>query len=273
MKAALRQLLSSKPFQKRLVKFLVHPVTILAFVMGLAGLVVLSGRPVWAFPSSYPPYPAESEAPWPTLDATEVVNYGGPTEFVEGDVRITVSAPSRERSAVTQVWVDDALVFDTATAHPEDWFPFGARAFYTDLTGDGRKDILIYSSVGGNGLGAPLEVADLLIRRADGTFRNSSFMAFAAVPGDFADLDGDGRYEMLWVHFYFEGGHSYWVYRVVQVEDSGLRLNDALAEEFPKIIWFTNKPNDQPTQRLSQAERQRLIQQSTSWWTTEYQGD
>ncbi len=86
-------------------------------------------------------------------------------------------------------------------------------------------------------------------------------------PGlDFIDINGDGRYEMLWVHYFFEGEHSYWVYRVVEITDEGLRLNDTLLSDFPKIIWFTEKPNDQPTRRLTLAEREDLIRQSTAQW-------
>ena len=56
------------------------------------------------------------------------------------------------------------------------------------------------------------------------------------------------------------------VYRVVEITDDGLRLNDALLAGFPKIIWFTEKPNDQPTQRLTMSEREHLIRQSTARW-------
>jgi hypothetical protein len=171
---------------------------------------------------------------------------------------------------VTEIRVNNQPIFDTASAHPNLYFQFGSRVFYADLTGDGRKDILVYSYPGGNGLGAHIEIADLLIAKADGQFAHTTFEGFAAGPEDFVDVDGDGRYEMLWVNYYFEGEHSYWVYRVAEIGNDGLRLNDQLIPNFPKIIWFTEKPNDEPTQILSAAERENLIYRSTAKWQETY---
>lgn len=239
-------------------------------IVRLVVLTFLYPAMVLAYPESHPPFPVGKPVPYAALKAEPVLNYHAEAPFENGELRISTSAERDKVGRVTEVRVNNRRIFDMASAHPDLYFQFGSRVFYTDLTGDGRKDILVYSYPGGNGLGAHIEIADLLIAKPDGQFAHTTFEGFAAGPEDFMDVNGDGRYEMLWVNYYFEGAHSYWVYRVVEVADDGLRLNDQLIPEFPKIIWFTEKPNDQPTQKLSAAEREDLIIQSTAKWQEAY---
>jgi hypothetical protein len=224
-----------------------------------------------AYPERWPPFPAGESAPYPMLKAEPVVGYNARfSPFEEAPVRIRTSPRQDGYGRVTEVLVSGRRIFDTQTAHPDARFEFGSRVFYVDLTGDGLKDIMIYSYPGMVGLGSQEEIADLLIQRQDGSFRHATFEAIYADHADFVDVNRDGRFEMLWSYYYFEGNHSYWVYRVVEITDDGLRLNDALLADFPKIIWFTEKPNDQPTQRLTMSERQHLISQSTTRWQETY---
>ncbi len=218
---------------------------------------------------SHPPFPLGKLAPYPTLHAKPVIDYNVPAEFQNGELRIETMKVTDDQ-VTTRLSVGTKVLLDTAKESPGMPTPIGSRVFYTDLTGDGRKDILIYSSPEGNGLGAEIELADLLIAKTDGTYRHITFEAYAAGPEDFIDVNGDGRYKMLWVNYYFEGGHSYWVYRVVEIGDDGLRLNDQLIPDFPKIIWFTEKPYDKSAHQLTSAEREDLILQSTAKWQETY---
>ena len=239
-------------------------------VRGLLGLLLatISLISVHAYPSTHPPFPFKTKAPYRSLSVKPVIDYNYPATFTDGDLRIETAKVSEDQ-VTTRVSVGVKVLLDTAKDSPDLPAPDGSRVFYTDLTGDGRKDILVYAYPGSNGLGASIEVADLLIAQPDGTYYHESFEAYAASPQDFIDVNGDGRYEMLWVNYYFEGDHSYWVYRVVEIGDDGLRLNDQLIPDFPKIIWFTEKPNDQPTQKLTLAEHEDLIRQSTAKWQGE----
>lgn len=230
------------------------------------GCSILIAQEASAYPESHPPFPAGKPVPYPSLRAEPVLDYRTETPFEEGPLRISTSPERDKVGRVIEVRVNNQLIFDTASAHPDLYFQFGSRVFYTDLNGDGLKDILIYSYPGSVGLGAYIEIADLLIARPDGQYTHATFEGFAAGPQDFLDVNGDGNYEMLWVNYFFEGDHSYWVYRIVQISNDGLRLNDQLIPDFPKIIWFTEKPNDKPTQRLTAAEREDLIHQSTARW-------
>ncbi len=239
---------------------------VVAAVALLISCSFLRSREASAYPESHPPFPAGKPIPYPSLKTEPVVDYHAEAPFEEGSVRISTSSERDKVGRVTEIRVNNQPIFDTASAHPDLYFQFGSRVFYTDLTGDGRKDILVYSYPGSVGLGAQIEIADLLIARPDGQFTHATFESFAAGPEDFMDVNGDGRYEMLWVNYFFEGEHSYWVYRVVEITDEGLRLNDILIPDFPKIIWFTEKPNDQSTQRLTAAQRENLIHQSTAKW-------
>ncbi len=242
----------------------------LRLVVAAVALLISCGflwsREASAYPESHPPFPAGKPTPYSSLKAESVLDYHVESPFEEGPVRISTSPERDKVGRVTEIRVNNQPIFDTASAHSDLYFQFGSRVFYTDLTGDGRKDILVYSYPGSVGLGAHIEIADLLIAKADGQFTHVTFEGFAAGPEDFVDVNGDGRYEMLWVNYYFEGGHSYWVYRVVEIGDDNLRLNDQLTPDVPKLIWFTEKPNDKPTQKLTIAEREDLIRQSTASW-------
>jgi hypothetical protein len=229
------------------------------------GCSVFVAQEVSAYPESHPPFPADNPVPYAALKAEPVLDYAE-GRFEDESLRISTSPERDKVGRVTEVRINNQPIFNTASAHPDLYFQFGSRVFFADLTGDGRKDILVYSYPGANGLGAFIEIADLLIARPNGQFTHTTFESFAAGPEDFLDVNGDGRYEMLWVNYYFEGDHSYWVYRIVEIGNDGLRLNDQLIPEFPKIIWFTEKPNDKPTQRLTAAEREDLIRQSTAKW-------
>lgn len=224
-----------------------------------------------AYPENYPPFPSDEPALYPALKADLILDYGAKSPFEEGPVRISNIPYWGKKGMVTEVRVKGRRIFNTHTAHSDIvLIPLGGRVFYTDLTGDGLKDILIYTWLGGVGLGSYDEMADLLIAQAGGSFKHITFETFAAGPEDFIDVNKDGHYEMLWVGLDIEGGHSYWVYRVVEIGEHDLRLNDALIPGFPKIIWYTKKPNDKPTQRLTAAEREELIQDSTASWLANY---
>ena len=242
----------------------------LSILVAVLILLTLGSHQTLAYMTSHPPFPFNKPVPYPTLKADTVVGYHAETPFEEGPVRISASPERDKTGQVTEIRVNNQVVFDTASANPGFYFQFSSRVFYVDLTGDNRKDFLILSYPGANGLGAWIEIADLLIAQADGTYKHVNFEAYAAGPEDFIDVNGDGRYEMLWVNYYFEGGHSYWVYRVVEIGNDGLRIDDQLIPDFPKIIWFTEKPNDKPTQRLIAAERENLIYQSTTKWQETY---
>ena len=244
--------------------------TVILVVVLLISCSFLVSQQVFAYPESHPPFPAGKPSPYPSLKAEPVVDYHLEAPFEEGPVRISTSPERDKVGRVTEVRVNNQRVFDTASAHPDFYFQFGSRVFYTDLTGDGRKDIIVYAYPGSNGLGASIELADLLIAKADGTYHHVSFEAYAAGSEDFIDINGDGLYEMLWVYYFFEGDHSYWVYRIVEIGDDGLRLNDQLIPNFPEIIWFTEKPNDKPTQKLTALQREELIRQSTARWQETY---
>ncbi len=203
------------------------------------------------------------------MQAKPVIDYDYPAQFTDGELHIETIKVA-EGQVTTRVSVGAKVWLDTAKESPNMPAPMGSRVFYADLTGDGRKDVLIYAYPGSNGLGGSIELADVLIAQPDGGFTHDSFEAYAAGPEDFIDVNGDGRYEMLWVNYYFEGDHSYWVYRVLEITDEGLRLKDELIPDFPKIIWFTEKPNDKLNHRLTAAERGDLIRQSTAKWHETY---
>lgn len=241
-------------------------------VIGLFAALLLAATPeCTAYPENYPPFRDAEPTRYPSLNAEPVLDYHASSPYEEGIIRISTSAEQEGVGRVTEVQVSGQRIFDTASVHPDLFLQSGSRVFYADVTGDGRKDILIYSYPGSVGIGSQIEIADLLIAQSDGGFIRTTFEAFAAGPEDFIDVNDDGRYEMLWVSYYqTDVPHSYWVYRLAEITDSGLRLNDGLAPGFPKVIWFTEKPNDRVADNLTAEERAALIQQSDEKWFSDY---
>lgn len=53
--------------------------------------------------------------------------------------------------------------------------------------------------------------------------------------------------------------HSFWAYVPYRFEGFNLVMERNHYPEFPKFIWFTYKPNSQPTNKLSSEEKMDYV--------------
>lgn len=135
-----------------------------------------------------------------------------------------------------------------------------------DFNGDGRNDLAIVVSSGGNGIASC---------RADVTFLLSGqrlpkpivVSGYCPRRDDFVDLRDDGRCQIVQTCFVFGYGepgkdgreHNYWVYSIFRVEDDRIVLDNTMVAGFPKWVMYTNQPNSAATNQLTDKQKTKLL--------------
>jgi hypothetical protein len=147
-----------------------------------------------------------------------------------------------------------------------DFPPAWLEVYWADLNADGKEDFVGKAFLGGNGtiLTFLCDVVFLLsngggyvVTTTEGLWSGFSY---------FVDLDGNGVCEFIHTAFVEGGhvkgrdgrGHSYWVYNVLSIRDGRLFVNNRLAPQFPKWIWYTHRPNHSATTQITPSQ-QRLL--------------
>jgi hypothetical protein len=116
-----------------------------------------------------------------------------------------------------------------------------------DLDRNGVRDLVLAIGTGGNGLAPPTHLVFLTFDRAGRPNLLEATGYFDARPSDIfdlADLDGDGRAELLFMVF----DDGYWVTNLYRVRDARWsRVEGRLAGlSFPGYTRFTRRPNHRP---------------------------
>ncbi len=116
-----------------------------------------------------------------------------------------------------------------------------------DLDRNGQADLVVSIGTGGNGLAPPTRLVFLTRDRAGRPklFEATGyFEARAADIFDVADLDGDGRAELLYMNF----DDGYWITNLYRVRESQWsRVEGRFAGlSFPLFTRFTRRPNHRP---------------------------
>jgi hypothetical protein len=116
-----------------------------------------------------------------------------------------------------------------------------------DLDRNGRPDLVLCAGTGGNGLAPPTHLIFLTFDRRGRPTLFQVVGHFEALPDrifDVADVDGDGRAELLYMGF--NGG--YWITNLYRVRESRWsRVKGRFAGlNFPLYTRFTRRPNHRP---------------------------
>lgn len=132
--------------------------------------------------------------------------------------------------------------------------------FMADIDANGVDDYIVISYSVGNGLLAfAFGRIYLFLGRPDGNFETVYFESIYPSESDFLDIDKDEKCELIIGGFEWVGRHSYWTYSIYEIKNYKLVNVNSKFMGFPKIIWFTHKPNDKDTVRLTQRERASLV--------------
>jgi hypothetical protein len=150
------------------------------------------------------------------------------------------------------------LVFSGRDLEGKDWrveiegIVYYEAVYEGDLDRNGHTDLVLSAGTGGNGLAPPTQLVFLTFDRrgrpslfeATGYFETQAGGIF-----DVADMDGDGRAELLYMNY----DDGYWITNLYRVRESRWsRVEGRFAGlRFPLYTRFTTRPNHRPVSPAS----------------------
>ena len=138
-------------------------------------------------------------------------------------------------------------------------YPYIGEVRETDLDGNGLVDFVIDVSYMGNGI--PKDAMIILLQTEAGKFRRIDFDTYSPSPDDFIGAGNDRRVlisDMVQSKSLDGKNHSFWVFVPYRVKGYSLVMDKSIPD-FPKFIWFSEKPNSKPTDKLSQQQKDDFI--------------
>ena len=141
----------------------------------------------------------------------------------------------------------------------------GIEAYRADLNRDGERDFVVYAYSGGCGLASGYcDVAFLLSDRGD--YRLTTVQTLWPNPDNYLLLGG----KPCFIQTAFDGvetcrdgkEHHFWIYNILVIDAASMRLDNGLAPDFPKTIWYTFKPNHKETTIITKEQKVELIRRS-----------
>ncbi|HLA36930.1 MAG TPA: hypothetical protein VJZ02_00510 [Candidatus Brocadiales bacterium] len=219
----------------------------------LVVIVTLCLTEAEAYMEEYPPFPFKSKKLPPHLETKGLIEFKGETTTRVEDLQVELSTID----VYDKLRIKDGkeIIFETE----EGVTPFVFAVYYADLDNNKLKDIVIFSDYRSCGLGYKHRV-DILFQVRRHTFSHIHYDTMCAGLEDFVDMDRDGVYEVIYADFYGVGGHHYFVYNIYEIKEAGLHnANKKYAPAFPKFIWFTYKPNDKQSTRITREEKEEYL--------------
>lgn len=230
----------------------------LSILLFTFGLLSVDGQ---AYLENYPPFPF-GQNNFSSLAVQPVITHMEKQKTVQlGKIEIEkVSTESFNYSI--GIYYEGRLLASLNEAH--EWPFFIGDIFYVDVDKNGFNDIIIYVNQSGVGLGGIWDDIFIFLQIDDGKFRKIHYNTYRSDIADFIDVNGDGRFELLITEIAgldsLDGKtHSYWFYNLYKIEDFNLVMANELDSRFPKVIWFTHKPNDKETEKLSSKQKEAFI--------------
>ena len=145
--------------------------------------------------------------------------------------------------------------------------PLGALESYEgDLNGDTYPDYVFVKYFNGNGLAWGYANLALVLSEGDNDFSVQVVETYAPEPKDFISING----QTAFIHASFQYGdlctdgkyHNFWVYRLYSIENNQIVPADHLSPDFPKVVFYSFKPNHKETNLLTQVAKDELIAES-----------
>jgi hypothetical protein len=215
-----------------------------------------------ALDDRYPPFDLEV---WKdrTLKATPINRPYEKGKFQEGDVAISWVTKVFDSSMI-KIRYKNKLIERIELPEDGRWSNYLGDIYYVDLDHNGLPDIVISPAWFFSGLGSFNTTKLIYFQIAPGKFRRLEFTSFNFEIADFVNFDRDGRPELLMMQLAglkcSDGKfHSFWVYVPYEVKDFNLVMDKSLHPDFPKFIWYSEKQNNQPTDKLSQKQKNQYL--------------
>jgi len=148
----------------------------------------------------------------------------------------------------------------------------GPTVYTGDLNQDGVTDFVIYSYSGGCGLASGC-CSVCFVLSAGKDYRVTSVTTFWPDESNFVILNG----KPCFVLTAFERlekcrqgkSHTFWVYNLLGFKGDGMKVDNGIHPDFPKIIWYTDKPNHAETTIITDDQKKLLRESSLKnlFWT------
>ena len=140
------------------------------------------------------------------------------------------------------------------------------QAYEGDLNGDTFEDYIFIKYSGGNGIAWGYADVALVLSEGDTDYVVQVLETYVPEPKDFISIKG----QTAFIHASFRNGgictdgeyHNFWTYRLYIIKENQIVAADHLSPNFPKIIWYSFKPNYQETTLLTQKRKDELIAES-----------
>lgn len=133
--------------------------------------------------------------------------------------------------------------------------PMPYAIYQVDLDQNGLQDFMIFYNYRGNGLAALRDKVDIFMKISGKKYQKISFDTMSLGLEDIVDLNNDGKYQVMITDTTADDKHTYFTYNIYEFKDSRLVNADFKHKGFPKFIWYTEKPNDKDTARLSEENK------------------
>lgn len=208
----------------------------------------------YAYMVQYPPFPFGSKDLPPHLQAEDLTELEwGPTIQLD-DLKVELFRTDAGYQLL-KIKDGERTVFET-----EEGTPIVFDVYYVDLDSNKWKDFLIFSNYSGCGLAAYNDRVDILLRIGKQAFSHIHYNTKSASLEDFVDMNRDGIYEIIYTDFYSGKKHNYFVYSIYEIKEAELHnANKKHSPSFPKFIWFTHKPNDKQSTRITIEEKEEYL--------------
>ena len=140
------------------------------------------------------------------------------------------------------------------------------ESYEGDLNGDTYPDYVFVKYSGGNGIAWGHADVALVLSEGDSDFSVQVVETYVPEPKDFITLNG----QTAFIHASFQYGdlctdgkyHNFWVYRLYAIDENQLVPADHLSPDFPKVVFYSFKPNHEETSLLTQRAKDKLIAES-----------
>ncbi|MHC4641680.1 MAG: hypothetical protein ACYS32_08545 [Planctomycetota bacterium] len=159
---------------------------------------------------------------------------------------------------------DGNVISGPHVAYAKAWPKLGV--YCKDLNGDGREDFVIKYLLGGCGTIYTFGCNVVFVLSDGDDYTVTPTTGLWSGLDYFVDIKGDGR--CRFIHTWFVNGskvkgrdgksHNYWVYNLLEFKGGKVVVNNKIAPHFPRWIWYTFKPNNQPTTQLTEEQKQLL---------------
>ena len=228
-------------------------VCIAALAAAAAVAATAAGAAAQGFNANYLPIPRGRLRPFPLKRVELPPHLPSGRPFTVSGVTLREAAENSSASTDGGGEVSRQLVFAGRDRAGREWevrtggWTHYQAAYVGDLDRNGVRDLVVAIGTGANGLGDPTHLVFLTFDREGrpNLFEATGF--FDPRRGDIfdlADLDGDGRAELI--HMAFDDG--YWVTNLYLVREAAWsRVGGRFAGlTFPAYTRFTNRPNRRP---------------------------